>query len=98
MNTANYFKRYKLHHLLLWAMLFFGWHFFRYQDYPAGKAWWITFIKVADLAFMVYITNYLLIPRLLYKRKYILFGLLFVLFVFTFSIVKMYVEAGLMNT
>ena len=28
-------KRYHLHHFLVWGIVFFGWHFFRYQDYPA---------------------------------------------------------------
>lgn len=98
MNISPFIYRYKLHHLFLWAVVFFGWHFFRYQDYPAGIAWWITFIKVADLALMVYVTNYLLIPRLLYKKRYALFALLFVVIVFTFSITKMYIEAWLMHT
>src|ERR1700754_2202364 len=89
--------KYKLHHVLLWAMLFLGWHFFRYQDYPAGKGWWITFIKVADLALMVYITNYFLIPRFLYRKKYFTFGLLFISIVFIFSILKMYVEVALLK-
>jgi len=97
MSTLVILKRYKLHHLLAWSILFFGWHFFRYQDYPAGTGWWITFTKVADLAIMVYITNYLLIPHLLYKKKYVLFTLLFILLVFTFSILKMYVEVGIMQ-
>jgi two-component system LytT family sensor kinase len=98
MSTAGFIQRYYLHHLIGWGLLFFGWHFFRYQDYPAGKGWYITFIKVADLALMVYITNYLLIPRLLYKKRYVLFALLFAVLVFSFSIGKMYIEAGVMNT
>jgi two-component system LytT family sensor kinase len=98
MNTANFIQRYKLHHFLLWALLFAGWHFFRYQDYPRGIAWWITFVKVADLALMVYVTNYLLIPYLLYRKRYVLFALLFVVIVFTFSISKMYVEAELLHS
>jgi hypothetical protein len=69
MNLASIIKRYKLDHIAIWLVLFFGWHFFRYQDYPPGVGWWITFVKVADLALMVYITNYLLIPRLLYKKN-----------------------------
>jgi two-component system, LytTR family, sensor kinase len=98
MSTAGFIQRYHLLHWLGWGLLFFGWHFFRYQDYPAGKGWYITFIKVADLALMVYLTNYLLIPRFLYKKKYVLFILLFVILVFSFSIGKMYVEAALLNT
>jgi LytS/YehU family sensor histidine kinase len=53
---------------------------------------------VADLALMVYLTNYLLIPRLLYKKRYLLFILLFIVIVFSFSIGKMYVEAAVLNT
>ncbi|WP_205513362.1 sensor histidine kinase [Longitalea arenae] len=98
MNTAGLIQRYYLHHLLGWGLLFFGWHFFRYQDYPPGKGWYITFIKVADLALMVYLTNYLLIPRLLYKKRYFLFVLLFTALVFTFSIGKMYIEAALLQS
>lgn len=97
MKPTGIVQRYKLHHLLLWAILFFGWHFFRYQDYPAGLGWWITFTKVADLALMVYVTNYLLIPRFLYRKQYVLFGLLFVVVVFTFSILKMYIEVALLH-
>jgi two-component system LytT family sensor kinase len=52
---------------------------------------------VADLALMVYLTNYLLIPRFLYRKKYVLFGLLFVIVVSTFSILKMYIEVALLN-
>jgi len=96
MNVLPTWRRYKLHHLLIWLLIFTGWHFFRYQDYPAGVAWWVTTVKVADLALMIYVTNYLLIPRLLYKKKYLLFILVFVLFVSGFSILKMYVESWLM--
>ncbi|WP_315822974.1 hypothetical protein [Paraflavitalea speifideaquila] len=69
MNKQTIFRRYKLDHLLGWLILFSGWHFFRYQDYPRDIGWLITGLKVADLALMVYITNYLLIPQLLYKRN-----------------------------
>jgi LytS/YehU family sensor histidine kinase len=46
---------------------------------------------------MVYITNYLLIPQLLYKKKYFLFGLVFIAFVFGSSIGKMWIEGQLMH-
>lgn len=97
MNAATIINRYKLHHLGVWLVLFFGWHFFRYQDYPKGVQWWITFVKVADLALMVYVTNYILIPKLLYKKQYLLFAVLFVLLIFSFSILKMYIEIDLMK-
>jgi two-component system LytT family sensor kinase len=97
MNTLAMIRRYKLHHVLAWLVVFFGWHYFRYQDYPPGVGWWITFIKVADLAILIYITNYLLIPQLLYKKRYVWFGICFLLTVFTFSILKMYVELAVMQ-
>ena len=97
MDTAAVLRRYKLHHLLVWGILFFSWHYFRYQDYPARVAWWISFVKVADLAIMVYVTNYLLIPRLLYRKKYVLFGILFVALVVVFSLLKLETEVRLLG-
>src|SRR6186713_2874906 len=93
----DYIRRYKIHHLPAWLGLFFGWYYFRFQDYPAHQAGWITLIKTADLAIMVYATNYWLIPRLLYKREYLLFTLTFVVWVFSFSLLKMYVEGLIMH-
>jgi len=90
-------RRYKLDHVLGWLALFGGWLYFRYQDYPRETGWLVTLIKVVDLAIMVYITNYLLIPRLLYKKKYVLFGITFLLCVFGFSMLKMYLEGQVMN-
>ncbi len=97
MNKQSIFRRYKLDHLLGWLVLFGGWHFFRYQDYPRNIGWLVTGLKVADLALMVYITNYLLIPQLLYKKKYILFALTFLIVVTGFSWLKMYLEGQIMN-
>lgn len=97
MNKQSIFRRYKLDHLLGWLVLFGGWHFFRYQDYPRDTGWLITGLKVADLALMVYITNYLLIPRFLYKKRYVLFGITFLLIVTGFSFLKMYLEGQIMN-
>lgn len=54
-------------------------------------------LKVADLALMVYVTNYLLIPHLLYKKKYLLFGISFLVLIFFTSWLKMYIEGQLMN-
>jgi sensor histidine kinase YesM len=98
MKAKGFIQGSYLYHLLGWVLLFLGWHFFRYQDYPAGKGWYITFVKVADLALLVYLTNYWLIPRFLYRKRYVLFALLFVVFVFSCSIGKMYIEAALLNT
>ena len=97
MNQQSIFRRYKLDHLLGWLLLFGGWHFFRYQDYPRNIGWMITVLKVADLALMVYITNYLLIPQLLYKRKYVLFAVVYVMVITGFSWLKMYLEGQIMS-
>jgi two-component system, LytTR family, sensor kinase len=98
MKWPRLIHKYKLQHIALWLLLYAAWHYFRYQDYPANTAAWITFIKVADLAVMVYITNYLLIPYLLYRKKYILFSIVFIAMVFSCSICKMYVEEKLFGT
>lgn len=87
-----------MQHIIPWLLLYAGWHYFRYQDYPANTGVWISFVKVADLALMVYITNYLLIPYLLYKKKYLLFITAFIVMVFLCSIFKMYIEEKLFGT
>lgn len=97
MNRASIYRRYKLDHLAGWLLLLAGWHYFRYQDYPRDTGWLITALKVADLALMVYITNYLLIPRLLYRKRYVLFALTFLLMITGFSWFKMYLEGQIMN-
>jgi hypothetical protein len=51
-------------------MVFGLWYFLRYEDYGTkAMALKVTLIKVIDLALMVYLTNYILIPKLLYKKK-----------------------------
>ena len=89
MSQGNAIKRFKLYHLLFWAVFFGGWYFLRYQDY--ATTWLgikITAIKVFDLALMVYITNLVLIPRLLYKKKYVLFTVIYVIMIFVSSVTK----------
>jgi two-component system, LytTR family, sensor kinase len=98
MKPAEIIQRYKLYHILFWICLFGAWYFFRYQDYSSNLlAFKITFLKVTDLAFMVYLTNYLLIPQLLYRKQYILFGLLFIVLVFGSSVLKMWIEGQIMQ-
>ena len=92
MNPGQIIIKYKLHHIAGWLLLYAGWYYFRYEDYP-GKAWLITLIKVTDLMIMVYITNYLLVPYLLYRKKYLFFAIAFILIVSGFSILKMSAEA-----
>jgi len=98
MQQDSIFTRYKLHHLLFWILLFAAWYYFRYQDFSSTKtALRMVSVKVIDLAILVYVTNYLLIPRLLYKKRYVTFGFVYLLLVVSFSILKMYVESRIMN-
>ncbi|WP_407520741.1 histidine kinase [Lacibacter sp. MH-610] len=98
MHNASFFIRYKLHHLLIWLLIFGTWFFLRYEDFSLpATAFKITLVKVVDLALMVYLTNYLLIPKLLYKKKYILFALAFIVLITTSSLVKMNVLGRIMN-
>ena len=71
MKWWHYLIKYKFHHLLGWALLFGGWYFFRAKDFPSTQlAIGVTALKVAVLALLVYTTNYFLIPRLLYTKRY----------------------------
>jgi two-component system LytT family sensor kinase len=100
MKAPTFITRYKLHHIGMWLVLLLVWHFFRMEDYARywpGKGWWISIVKVSHLAVLVYLTNYLLIPQLLYKKKYLLFGIGFLVFIFIFSIIKLYVEFSIMG-
>ena len=92
MHNAAFFIKYKLHHVLLWLLLFGLWFMLRYEGYATpALAFKITFVKILDLMLMVYVTNYLLIPFLLYKKRYGLFVLLFIGMILTSSITKMYI-------
>lgn len=98
MQNATFFIKYKLHHLFFWMMLFGLWYFLRYEDYAAeATAFKVTLIKVTDLALMVYVTNYILIPKLLYKRKYGWFAVAFVTMIIISSVGKMYILSHVIN-
>ncbi len=98
MQSSTFFIRYKLHHLIFWLLVFGVWYFLRVDDYPSpAKALLVTLIKVAELALMIYITNEVLIPRLLYRKKYIGFLLVFVVMIFSSSILKMNILGRLLN-
>ena len=82
----------------MWAAVACVWYYLRYQDYPSVEiAWMVTIIKTIDLALMVYICNYLLIPKLLYKRKYFPFVVSFIVMVAASSIYKMSLIGKLTN-
>jgi sensor histidine kinase YesM len=92
MYHASIFFKYRLHHLFFWMLVFVIWFFLKADDYSRqSTAFKVTAIKVADLALMIYITNYVLIPRLLYKKQYGWFTLGFILLVLASSILKMYI-------
>ncbi len=68
----------------------------RYEDYTTqALAFKVTFVKLVDLIVMVYITNSLLIPSFLYKKRYGLFVLLFLLMILISSVTKMYIVGSL---
>ncbi len=91
--------KYKLHHVFFWMLIFGFWYFLRYEDYKVpGRAFTVTLIKVIDLAMMIYITNYILLPRLFYKKKYVVFVLAFILLVVSSSVLKMNILGRIMNT
>ncbi|MBC7888124.1 MAG: histidine kinase [Ferruginibacter sp.] len=99
MLNTPFLLKYKLPHLFFWMLIFGLWYFLRYQDYSTeAKALQVTFIKVVDLAVMISITNYILIPRLLYKKRYGWFALSFVLLVVFSSIIKMNILGRVMNS
>ncbi len=90
--------QYYLHHLLFWSLVFGAWYFLRYQDYSRPAiALKVTAIKVLDLAAMVYITNYLLLPKLLYRKRWLLFILAFLLLIVSSSLLKMNIIGRVMN-
>ncbi len=98
MQNAAFFIQYKLHHLFFWMLVFGLWYFLRYEDYALEvTAFKVTLIKVIDLAIMVYLTNYLLIPQLLYKKRYLLFGVAFIGMIVISSILKMNILGHVTN-
>lgn len=98
MHNAAFFIKYKLHHVLFWLLIFGLWFMFRHDGYASeGLAFRITLLKVVDLALMVYVTNYILIPFLLYRKRYTLFVILFIAMILTSSATKMYLIGQMAN-
>ncbi|MEO6541619.1 MAG: histidine kinase [Ferruginibacter sp.] len=99
MHNAAFFIKYKIHHLIIWMLVFGLWYFLRYEDYALeATAFKVTLVKVTDLALMVYLTNYLLIPKLLYKSRYFWFGLSFIVMILVSSIIKMNILAYVLKS
>lgn len=98
MYKYNPFIKYKLHHLLFWVVVFCVWFYFRADDYgEKATAFRVTLIKVVDLAIMIYITNYVFVPLLLYRKKYLWFGFAFVSLILLSSIMKMNILGRMLN-
>lgn len=99
MHNRDFFIKYKLHHIFFWMLVFGVWFFLRVDDYSReSTAFKVTLIKVAELAAMIYITNYILIPQLLYKKQYVWFAIIFVVMIFCSSIIKMNILGRLLNS
>jgi two-component system LytT family sensor kinase len=98
MHNAPFLIKYNLHHVLIWMLVFGTWFLFRYQDYRLPEtALKVTLIKVVDLAALVYLTNYLLIPKLLYKKKFVLFAAAIISCVVLSSLLKMNIIGRMTN-
>jgi len=98
MQRSNLIWKYKLHHVLAWLILFYGWYFFRVQDFPnTSVAIKITAVKIVALAILVYCTNYLLIPVFLHKKKYFAFAIIYFALIFIVGILKIYVNERLLS-
>lgn len=99
MKAENSFLRYKLHHVLLWLVLGAAWYYLRYQDYSTvQKALLVTAVKTVDLALMVYLANGLLIPKMLYRKNYVVFTLSLLTMIMLSSGCKMYLLGRILNS
>jgi two-component system, LytTR family, sensor kinase len=82
--------RYKLHHIAAWFIFGATWYLLRYQDYASPQtAVIVTAIKIFDLALLIYIANYILVPKFLYRKQYFLFVMIFISMIAVSSILKM---------
>ena len=98
MAIRNFIVRYKLYHLFFWLVIFALWYFLRYQDYSTTqKAVKVTAIKVLDLAILIYISNYVLVPQLLYKKRYGWFAAAFISMIGVSSFIKMSILGHVLN-
>lgn len=98
MITRQTLLRYKAPHLLFWILFGGAWYYLRYQDYSVWqKAFWVTVVKVLDLAILVYLANELLIPKLLYRRRFFAFTVSLLLMIGVSSGLKMYLIGYLLH-
>jgi hypothetical protein len=98
MKWTTYLRRFKLDHLAFWLAVGLVWYYLRYQDYSTSqKAALVTLIKTADLAIMIYVANYVLLPALLYRKRYFSFALAFIMMVLASSTLKMFLIGEVLN-
>ena len=75
---------------MAWGTLFAGWYFFRVKDFSSPQiAVQVTTIKVTILAVLIYITNYILIPKLLYRKKYVSFFSIYLVMIIGVGLLKL---------
>jgi two-component system LytT family sensor kinase len=81
-------------------MVFGGlWFYLRYQDYHSpSTGLLVTAIKILDLAMLIYIANYILVPKFLYRKKYFLFSFIFISMIAVSSIIKMQILGRVTQT
>src|SRR6059058_5643790 len=98
MNLRSAILKYKVYHLLVWCMVALVWYYLRYQDYSTtDKAVKVTLIKTVDLAIMIFLANYVLIPQFLYRKKYVVFVSCFIGMILVSSVYKMYLIGKVTN-
>ncbi|MGZ8543960.1 MAG: sensor histidine kinase [Flavisolibacter sp.] len=86
----------RLIHLALWVLAWITWFYLRYEDYATlGIAAAITTVKTLDLAILVYLANLVLIPGLLYRKKFTAFIITYILMILVSSIIKMYITGSI---
>src|SRR2546423_453296 len=92
-------KGYKFLHLFFWLLVAVIWFYLRYQDYISlQQAVLVTFTKVTYLAMLIYFANLVLVPRLLYRKKYGWFVFAFITIIALASFVKMLTMAQMQQT
>src|SRR5690606_35269131 len=91
--------KYKLHHVIFWLLVFGIWFLFRVDDPSSGRqALIVTLLTVLELNIVISVTNYLLIPRLLYRKRYLLFAICLLTPVIVSSIIKMNIIGRVLNS
>jgi len=90
--------RIKIYHIVFWVLVAGVWFYLRYQDYATLQiAAEVTVVKVIDLALLIYFVNLVLVPRLLYTKRYGWFAAAFVLSVAVTSFIKMLALSGIQH-